>query len=158
MNTSQLPCAHQIGDYVSVVFPPQELLNCKIEGIKFKTNGAVYYDLSVSIKRPELPKFQFAKLTDIHWAFVCKQGEENHARTLDLAFENEKCLPPSNGDFRSLTRFELQATLHKMDFYKLDNGFIAPVWGGELIFFETAPLFCHKPITREEIIKMIDES
>lgn len=156
MDNKILPCGHQIGDYVVAVFPPHSLLNCKVEAVKFKYNGAVHYDLSVEMKRPEWDKSQFAKLTDVHWAFVCKQGQENKYTTFDLAFENDKCPPPSI--HRKPTRFELQAMLHKMDFYESDKGFMAPVWGGELTFFEEAPLYESRPITREEIINMIDES
>lgn len=95
MEQIKLPSGHQIGDYVVAVFPPHVLLNCKVEGIRFKANGSVYYDLSVQMNRPEWNKPQFAKLTDVHWSFVCKQGDENDCRTFDLAFENEKVLPPS---------------------------------------------------------------
>jgi len=157
MENTKLPSGHQIGDYVVAVFPPHALLNCKVEAVKFKANGSVYYDLSVKMKRPEWNKFQYAKLTDVHWAFVCKQGEEKTERTFDLAFENEKCLPPSLSD-REPTLSELRAILHKMDFYKKEEGFIAPVWGGELTFFESEPLFSSKPITREQVLKLIDES
>ena len=58
---------------------------------------------------------------------------------------------------RQPTLFELQAMTHKMDYYKLDKGFIAPVYGGELSFFEHQPEFESKPITREEVLKMIAE-
>ena len=59
---------------------------------------------------------------------------------------------------RQPTRLELQLILYKMDFYKLESGFIAPVFGNELSFFETIPSHGGEPITREKIIKMIDES
>jgi len=154
----KLPSGHQIGDFVVAVFPPHALLNCKVEAVKFKGNGTVYYDLSVQMKRPEWNKHQFAKLTDVHWSFVCKQGQENDNRTFDLAYENEKCLPPT--EKRKPTLLELQCILHKMDFYKNDKGFIAPVWGGELTFFEEeqGPVYESTPITREDVIRMIDES
>lgn len=154
LNKLRLPCGHQIGDYVVAIFPPHALLNCKVEAVKFKRNGSVYYDLSVEMKRPEWSKPQFAKLTEIHWSFVCKQGEENNNRTFDLAQENEKCLPPS----RKPTFIELQQILNKMDFYKSTSGFIAPVLGGELTFFEEEPRFGATPITREEVINMIDQA
>lgn len=178
MTTIKLPSAHQIGDHVVAIFPPASLLNCKVEAIKFKHNGAVYYDLSVQMKRPEWNQPQYARLTDVHWSFVCKQGQENNPITFDLAQENEKCLPPSNHNYhlsaeeqksihntghnemqeRRPTLDELQAMLQKMDFYNCVSGFMAPVWGGVLTFFPDAPLFDFRPINRQEILRMIDES
>lgn len=59
---------------------------------------------------------------------------------------------------RKPNRFELQAILHKMDFYRNESGFIAPVWGSELTFFAEKPSFGGTPITRGEVLKLIYES
>lgn len=59
---------------------------------------------------------------------------------------------------REPTLKELQLILHKMDFYKCTEGFIAPVWGGEFTFFEQEPMYGARPITRKQVVSMIDES
>lgn len=158
----QLPSGHQIGDYVVAIFPPHALLNCKVEAVRFKANGAVFYDLSVQVKRPEWDKPQFAKLSDVHWSFVVRQGNENDPRSFDLAYENEKCLPPSIKEERKMTVSELQSILYKMDYYKLTSGFIVThTTGAQPDFYETLPDLINihfDAVTREEVLRMIEEA
>jgi hypothetical protein len=88
-NTDELPSRFQIGDYVVASFPPHNLLNCKVEGIRFKEN-AIHYDLSIRMKKPNWDKAIFTKINDVHWSFVCAQGEEDSNNRMDLSPIHEK--------------------------------------------------------------------
>lgn len=59
---------------------------------------------------------------------------------------------------RNPTRYELQAMLQKMDFFKVDHLFMATAFKDELFFFEKEKDFPTIKITRTEVEKMIDES
>lgn len=56
-----------------------------------------------------------------------------------------------------ITLEELQGVLYKMDFYKREQGFIAKDLSGKLNFFDSEPSFGGAFITREDIIKFINE-
>lgn len=62
---------------------------------------------------------------------------------------------------RTTQLIELQAILHKMDYYKITTGFIGTATeGGQPDFYEHKPTFAGwkgSPITREEVLKMIDQ-
>lgn len=131
MEQKLLPSKHQIGDYVEVVLPPVIIRNCKVESVKFKENS-LYYDLSVLLTRHNFSDPQFSKLTDIQEGFVYNPTKK-------------------------LTLSPLQSILYKMDAYKTENGFIAPIFGGEFSFFEKKPSYPAKAITRKDILRMIDE-
>lgn len=57
---------------------------------------------------------------------------------------------------------ELQAILYKMDYYKLSKGFIGTATeGGQPDFYErkpTFPVWHGSPVTREDVLRMIDEA
>ena len=76
MSEKRLESAHQVGDYVVIVFPPAIIRNVKIEAVKF-TKSSLYYDVSIKMKKPDWEKPYFTNLTEISSAFICKEGQEN---------------------------------------------------------------------------------
>lgn len=50
-NKLNLPCEHQKGDKVELVFPSGTIKNCEIAGVNFKHNG-VTYDVYIDVREP----------------------------------------------------------------------------------------------------------
>lgn len=106
----------------------------------------VHYDVSIKMEDHscEFP-ISFTSIKRVH---------SKHVLTPDEFSDQYK-----SQEIRKPTLRELQSILQKMDYYKSTSGLIAPVWGGELTFFAEKTLpFPSRPITRDEVLKMINET
>lgn len=151
---NRIPSRFKHGDNVILSFAGSGMIkNCKISGIKFDI-GKVRYDVTIRMKIDE--KVYFANLVDVDSAFV------SEAVNVPRSYESEDVIIDAElfehkEESRNPTLQELKDILVKMDFYKKEAGFIAPVWGGVLTFFEEEPTFGGIPITRDEVLKGINE-
>lgn len=109
--------------------------------------NTVHYDISVKMEDHscEIP-VSFTSIKRVHSKYVLTP--EQHAESYK-----------STQEIRKPTLKELQSILHKMDYYKCTSGLIAAVWNGELTFFAYDALpFPSQPITRDEVLRLIDET